>query len=75
MDAMRMNQDNISQCLIVEEELNADVAMFFDLLKDFDEPLWDGWTNHSKLSVVAHVFTIKSDCRLSDADYDKLSNG
>jgi len=53
MDAMRMNQGNGSQCPIVEEEPNADVVVFFDLLKDYDEPLWDGCTNHSKLLVVA----------------------
>jgi hypothetical protein len=41
-------------------------------LKDSDEPLWDDYINHSKLSVVAHVFIIKSDHRLSDADYDKI---
>ena len=39
MDAMRMNQGNVSQCPIVEEEPNADAARFFDLLKDSDEPL------------------------------------
>jgi len=72
MDAMRMNQDNVSQCPTVEEEPNADAAKFFDLLKDSDEPLWDGCTNHSKLSVVAHVFTIKSDHELSEAGYDKI---
>jgi len=53
MDAMRMNQGNVSQCPIIEEELNADATRFFDLLKDSDEPLWDCCTNHSKLSVVA----------------------
>jgi hypothetical protein len=53
MDAMRMNQGNVSQCPIVEEEHNVDATRFFDLLKDSDEPLWDGCTNHSKLSVVA----------------------
>jgi len=53
MDAMRMNQGNVSQCSIVEEEPNADAARFFYLLKDSDKPLWDGYTNHSKLSVVA----------------------
>jgi hypothetical protein len=61
MDAMRMNQCNVSQCPIVEEEPNANAARFFDLLKYSNEPLWDGCTNHSKLSVVAQVFTIKSD--------------
>jgi len=72
MDAMRMNQGNVSQCPIVEEEPNADAARFFDLLKDSDEPLWDGCTNHSKLSVVAQVFTIKSDHGLSEVGYDKI---
>ena len=72
MDAMRMNQDNVNQCPIVEEEPNAEAARFFDLLKDSDEPLWDGCTNHSKLSAVAQVFTIKSDHGLSEAGYDKI---
>jgi hypothetical protein len=61
IDAMRMSKGNVSECPIVEEEPNADVARFFDLLKDSDEPLWDNCTNHCKLSAVAHVFTIKSD--------------
>jgi len=29
MDAMRMNQDNVSQCPIIEEEPNENVVMFF----------------------------------------------
>jgi hypothetical protein len=39
MKTMRMNQGNASQCPIVEKEPNADATRFFDLLKDFDEPL------------------------------------
>jgi hypothetical protein len=72
MDAMRMNQGNVSQFPIIEEEPNADAARFFDLLKDSGKPLWDGCTNHSKLSTVAQVFTIKLDHRLSEAGYDKI---
>jgi hypothetical protein len=34
---------------------------FFELLKDFDELLWDESTNHSILSIIARLFTIKSD--------------
>jgi hypothetical protein len=45
---------------------------FFVLLKDSDEPLWDGWTNYSKLSIVTYVFTIKLDYRLSETSYDKI---
>ena len=72
MDAMRMNQCNVSQCPIVEEELNADAIIFFDLLKDSDEPLWNDSKNYSKLLVVAQVFTIKSDYGLSEADCDRI---
>jgi len=44
-----------------------DVSRFFDLLKDFYEPLKDGCTNHSKLLIVALVFIIKLDYGLSKA--------
>jgi len=72
MDAMRMSEGNVSECPIVEEEPNANAARFFDMLKDSDEPLYDCCTNHSKLSAVAQVFTIKSDHGLSEAGYDKI---
>jgi hypothetical protein len=45
---------------------------FFYPLKGFDEPLWVVCINHYKLSVVAHVFIIKSDYRLSEAGYEKI---
>jgi len=72
MDAMRMSEGNVSEFPNVEEEPNIDAARFFDLLKYSDELLWDGCTNHSKLSAVAQVFTIKSDHGLSEAGYDKI---
>jgi hypothetical protein len=39
INAMRMNQGNVSQCPIIEKEPNADATMFFDLLKDSSKPL------------------------------------
>jgi len=72
IDAMRMSEGNVRECPIVEKEPNADAARFFDLLKDSDKPLWDGYTNHKKLSVITHVFTIKLDHALSEAGYDKI---
>jgi hypothetical protein len=72
MDAMRMNQGNVSQCPIVEEQPNAYATMFFDLLRYSDEPLWDGHTNHSILSAITQVFIITSDCGLSEAGYDRI---
>jgi hypothetical protein len=73
MDAMRMSEGNVRESPIVEEEPNADAARFFDLLRDSDEPLWDGCMNHNKLSAVAQEFTIKSDHGLSEASYDKIT--
>ena len=74
MDAMRMSEGKVSECPIIEEEPNAGATRFFDMLKDSDEPLWDGCTNHSKLSVVAQVFNIKSAHGLSESGMTKLLN-
>jgi len=52
MEVMRMNQGHAGQFPIINEKPNADVVMFFNLLKDSDDSLWDGSTNHSKLLVV-----------------------
>jgi hypothetical protein len=41
-------------------------------LNDSGELLWDRCTNHNKLLVVAHVFTIKSDHGLNETVYDRI---
>jgi hypothetical protein len=48
------------------------MTRFFNLLKDFNELLWDGCTSHSKLLIIAHVFTIKSGHKLSGASYYRV---
>jgi len=67
-----MNQSHVGQCPIIDEQYNVHATMFFYLLKDSDEPLWDSYTNHSQLLVVVQVFTIKSDHGLSGASYDRI---
>ena len=37
--AMRMNQGDARECLIINEEPNVDASIFFDLLKAFYELL------------------------------------
>jgi hypothetical protein len=69
MNAMRMNQGYAGECSIVDEESNASAAWFFDLLKDSNESLWDECINHSKLLVVVHVLTIKSNHGLSEVNF------
>jgi len=57
IDAMRMNQGYAGECSIVDEESDVDATKFFNLLKYSNELLWDVCANHSKLLVVAQVFT------------------
>ena len=70
MDAMRMIQGHVGQCPIIEP--NADTTNFFNLLKDSKKPLQDGFTNHNKLLVIVHVFSIKSDHGLSETGYERI---
>ena len=60
MDIMGINHGYSSESSRVDEEPNVDAARFFELQKDFNEPLWDGCTNYNYLFVIARVFTIKS---------------
>jgi len=61
MYPMRINYSYSSEGLHVDEESNVNASRFFELLKDSDELLWDESTNHSLLSIVARVFTVKFD--------------
>jgi len=63
---MRINNDYLDKGSLIDEERNVDATRFFKLLKDFIEPLWNEFTNHSKLSVISWVFAIKSDYELSE---------
>jgi predicted transcriptional regulator len=72
MDVMRMNQGYAGECSIIDEEPDTNTTRFFYRLKDFDESLWDECTNYSKLSIVEHVFTIKSDYGLNKVGYKKI---
>jgi len=73
MDVMRMNRCYVGQCPIVDEEPNVNAtSFFFYLLKESNKPLWYECTNHSKLSIIAQVFTIKLNHGLSEADFDRI---
>jgi aromatic ring-opening dioxygenase catalytic subunit (LigB family) len=73
MDTIKMNQDYTNICSILDEKQNADAARFFKHLKDYDDLLWVGCTNQSKLSVIVQVFTIQSDYGQSEAGYEKIT--
>ena len=44
-----------------EEPLNKIAERFYQLLKNDDEPLWDGCQNHSRLSAVSQLLNLKSE--------------
>ena len=66
-----INHGYASKCPIIDEEPNANGASYLIFWKT-PTNLRYGCTNHSKLSVIAHVFTIKLHYGLSEADYDKI---
>lgn len=45
MYGMRINQSGANECIIIDEEPNANAVRFY-LLKNYDELVWDGCTNH-----------------------------
>jgi hypothetical protein len=51
---------------------NIDVARFFKLLKDSNEPLWDMCITYNKLFFITRAFTIKSYYRLSENGCDHI---
>jgi hypothetical protein len=56
MDKIRMNHGYSgegSRNIILKEEPSVDATRFFELLKDFDELLWDGCTTTNKLLAIA----------------------
>jgi hypothetical protein len=56
MDTMRMNQCFSSEGsfnIFLDEKSKIDATRFFELLKYYDEPLWDGCKIHNKLSVIS----------------------
>ncbi|KAK4435136.1 hypothetical protein Salat_0676900 [Sesamum alatum] len=70
MDAI---SPEFSSGFMCDEQLpNPEAQKFFNLLKDADEPLWDGCKNHTKLSTVAQLLSIKSEYNLPEAYYDRL---
>jgi hypothetical protein len=48
MDAIEMNQDDVSECSIVDEESNAYADMFFLSFERFQRTIMGGFINHNK---------------------------
>ena len=55
-----------------EEPPNKTAERFYQLLKDADEPLWNGCQNHSRLSAVSQLLNLKSEFHISEICFDRL---
>ena len=55
-----------------EEAPNETAARFYNLVRDADEPLWDGCENHTRLSAVLQLMNIKSEFNMSVNCFDRL---
>ena len=64
---------NVREEHVTMEELpNKTAERFYQLLKDADEPLWDGCQNHSRLSAVSQLLNLKSEFHISEICFDRL---
>jgi hypothetical protein len=67
IDAM---DDDLSEDL--EEDPNPSASKIYSLLRDANEPLWDGCLKHSKLSAVTQLLNLKSEFNMSERCYDRM---
>jgi hypothetical protein len=58
-----------------EEAPTEDAQKFFKLLKDSEEPLWSGCTDHSIFSAILGLFNLKCEGGWSNASFTKLLDG
>jgi hypothetical protein len=57
----------------MEEAPNSDAELFYKMLKDVDEPLWDGCDKQCTwLSCVSELLAIKSDCNLTKESLNRI---
>lgn len=56
-----------------EEAPNPQAQQLYDMLSAADTELWPGCSNHSQLSLIARLITLKSENGLSEKCYDEIA--
>jgi len=69
IDAM---DDDLSEDQNLDEDPNPPASKFYTLLRDADEPLWDGCHKHTKLSPISQLLNLKSEFNMSESCYDRM---
>lgn len=62
-----------SQNRVQIELPNLDATQFYELLKAAYEPLFEGCDEYSKLSAMAQLLNIKSDCNVIKIAYNRFA--
>ena len=65
--------DSFNKNYEYEENPNPTAQQFYDMLDAANNPLWLGCENHSQLSVVARMLTIKAEHHLSERAFDAIA--
>ncbi|GLT55145.1 hypothetical protein SLA2020_282930 [Shorea laevis] len=66
---MGVEEENIHQN---EQSRTEEAKKFFDLLKESEEPLWSGCTEHTIFSAIVGLYNLKCESRWSNASFTKL---
>ena len=60
--------------MVVEELPNLEATNFYNLLKVVEEPLWDGCTKQSKLSLCVQLLNMKLTLNLTQTTFNKFTD-
>ena len=72
IDAMDDDLSEDSEDQNLDEDPNPPASKFYTLLRDVDEPLWDGCHKHTKLSAISQLLNLKSEFNMSESCYDRM---
>lgn len=71
VDGVGLNFD-VEHSTNLEDPPNADAQKLYEMLKAVDTPIWDGCVNHSVMSIVARLLSIKSENNMSEKCFNQI---
>ncbi|GAV70905.1 hypothetical protein CFOL_v3_14403, partial [Cephalotus follicularis] len=72
MDAGEFKFDTREHDETANELSNPNAKKFYDMLKDADEPLWNGCKKHNKLSMMTRLMNVKSKYGIPNEGADEI---
>ena len=56
---------------VIPEESNPKMKIFFEMLNDANNPLYDGCKNYSQMSIIGRMTNLKTEHNCSERMYDE----